>query len=217
MLAGHVATGLVAGAKFRRPSAGTWILAAVLVDLLVFVFVLTGIEQIEFLDGRGAARYFHPVEISFSHSLAAGLLFGGLFAALLVGAGYPRRIALIGALLVIGHWVLDVVSHPSHMPLAPGLAWRAGFGLWNSVPATMAIEGSLWLIALVAYARSAEMRGGRRILYWIGAVLITLVWIGNIAGPPPSIPSTAPVASLVLFAVIVTWGYALGRSSNRSA
>ena len=212
MLTGHVATGLIAGAKIRQLSAGTWILAAVLADLLVFVFVLTGIERIEFLAGRGAARYFHPIEIGFSHSLASGVLFGGLFALALIALGHRRRVAVIAAALVIGHWVLDVISHPPDMPLAPGLTWRAGLGLWTSIPATLAIEGGLWFAAVAIYARCADNTSvARRTLYWVGAALITLVWIGNIAGPPPSNPSAAPIASLVLFAAIVGWGYGIAR------
>lgn len=152
MLAGHGATGLLAGAKIRQVSAGTWILAAVLADLLVFVFVLTGIERIEFLAGRGAARYFHPLEIGFSHSLASGVLFGGLFALALIAVGHRRRVAVMAAALVIGHWALDVISHPPDMPLAPGLTWRAGLGLWTSIPVTLAIEGGLWFAAVAIYA-----------------------------------------------------------------
>jgi len=215
VLAGHVATGLLVGARSRQVSAGTWILAAVLVDLLVFVFVLAGIERIEFLDGRGAARYFHPLEIGFSHSLAAGVVFGALFALALIAAGHARRTALVAAILVAGHWVLDVISHPPDMPLAPGLTWRVGLGLWTSIPATLAIEGGMWVAALVLFARHAGSSGiARRVLYWAGAALITLVWIGNIAGPPPANPATAPVASLILFALIVAWGYGIARKTS---
>jgi hypothetical protein len=215
MLVGHIATGLVAAARVRQVSAGTWILAAVLVDLLVFVFVLIGVERIEFIEGRGAARYFHPLEISFSHSLAAGALFGCVFAAILLAAGYSRRVAWVAAALVIGHWVLDVISHPPDMPYAPHLPWRAGLGLWTSIPATLVVEGGLWLVALVMFARAGRAGVGRRAFYWVGAAVITVVWVGNIAGPPPPNPATAPVASLVVFALIVGWGYAIPQPRSR--
>ena len=215
MLAGHVATALIARARVRDPSTGTYVLAAVLADLLAFVLVLIGVERIEFLDGRGAARYFHPLDISFSHSLVAGLVYGALFAVVLIAAGRHRRTAALAAILVVGHWVLDVISHPPDMPFAPGVPGRVGLGLWTSLPATVVVEGGLWLAALVMFARGARGSAGRRSLYWIGAALITVVWFGNIAGPPPPNPSIAPLTSLVLFGLIVAWGY--GVESLRSA
>jgi hypothetical protein len=209
MLAGHVATALIARTRVRAASTGTFMLAAVLADLLAFVLVLIGIERIEFLDGRGAAQYFHPLDISFSHSLLGGLACGALLAAVLIAAGLPRRAAGISAFLVMSHWVLDVISHPPDMPLAPGVAGRLGLGLWTSVPATVVVEGGLWLAALVVFARGAGGGLGRRSLYWIGAAVITVVWYGNIAGPPPPNPSVAPLTSLLMFALIVAWGYAI--------
>jgi hypothetical protein len=212
MLVGHIATGVIVGTRIRQVSVGTWVLASVLSDLLVFVFVLTGIERIEFLDGRGAGRYFRPVEIGFSHSLLAGVLWGGLFALILVARGHSRRIGASAAMLVIGHWALDAISHPPDMPLAPGLTWRAGLGLWTSIPATLVIEGGLWLTAILLYARCVKQtKLGRRAVYWAGAAIITLVWVGNVAGPPPPNPSTAPIASLVVFALFVAWGYGIAQ------
>ena len=70
MLVGHVAAGLLARSRHSELSAGTYVFAAMAADLLAFAFVLAGIERIEFVDARGAGRYFHPLEIGFSHSLA---------------------------------------------------------------------------------------------------------------------------------------------------
>lgn len=209
MLAGHVATALLARPQVRESATGTFVLAAVLADLLAFVFVLIGVERIEFLDGRGAARYFHPLEISFSHSLIAAVVYGGLLAVALTALGYRRRAGAVAALLVVGHWVLDVISHPPDMPFAPGVSAHVGLGLWRSIPATVVVEGGLWLAALVVFARGAKGSVGRRVLYWGGALLVTIVWFGNVAGPPPPNPSIAPLTSLIMFALIVAWGYGI--------
>ena len=55
--------------------------------------------------------------------------------------------------LVISHWVLDFVSHRPEMPIAPGLDWHVGLGLWNSLPATFAVEEALWLAGVAIYLR----------------------------------------------------------------
>jgi hypothetical protein len=212
MLVGHVAVGLLARSRRPELSAGTYVFAAVLADLLAFAFVLGGIERIQFLDGRGAGRYFHPLEISFSHSLAANLVWGGVLAVVLFSLGRSQYAAATAGLVAVSHWVLDVVSHPPDMPLSPGTAPRWGLGLWMSIPATILIEGGLWLAALVVFLRCREALPRRQTIgLWIGAPLITIVWLGNIAGPPPVNPATAPIGSLVLFVLIVAWAYWIDR------
>src|ERR1051325_4643453 len=129
MLAGHVAVGLLARRARTELSLGTLVFAALLADLLVFVFVLAGLERIEFLPARGAANYFHPLEIGFSHSLAANLVTGGLLAAGLLAAGRSRRAAAVALAAVTSHWLLDVISHRPDMPLAPFTSVRWGLGL----------------------------------------------------------------------------------------
>ena len=112
----------------------------------------------------------------------------------------------------MSHWVLDVISHPADMPLSPGVASRWGLGLWTSVPATIAIEGGVWLLALGLFVHHRDaLPRGRQIVLWVGAALITAVWLGNIAGPPPANPAFAPLASLILFTVIVAWAYWIDR------
>jgi uncharacterized membrane protein YphA (DoxX/SURF4 family) len=216
VLVGHVAVGLLARSKRPELSAGTYVFAAVAADLLAFAFILAGIERIEFLDGRGAGRYFHPLEISFSHSLATNLAWGAALAVALLAIGRPRRAALIAGLVVASHWVLDVISHPPDMPLSPDTPVRWGLGLWRSIPATIVIEGGLWLVALVVFVRGrGGLPRGRAIGLWIGAALITLVWIVNIAGPPPANPASAPLSSLIFFAMIVGWAYWIDPRAGR--
>jgi hypothetical protein len=218
VLVGHVAVGLLARSGRPELSAGTYVFAAVLADLLVFAFVLVGIERIEFLDGRGAGRYFHPLNVGFSHSLAANVAWGAVLAVVLLSLGRSQYAAMIAGLVVVSHWVLDVISHPPDMPLAPGMTTRLGLGLWTSTPATIVLEGGLWIAALVVFLRCREvLPRGRRIGVWIGAALITIVWLGNIAGPPPANPASAPIGSLVLFIMIVTWAYRVDRRARAGA
>jgi hypothetical protein len=54
---------------------------------------------------------------------------------------------------------------------------------------------------------------GRRISLSAGALLITIAWIGNVAGPPPSNPKRAPLSSLMFFGLIAVWAYWLDRRS----
>jgi hypothetical protein len=212
VLVGHVAVGFVSKRVEPRLSLGTCLLAPLLADLLLFAFVIAGVERIEFGSGSGAAQFLHAVNIGYSHSLVTGVVWSGLFAGAYYALRHNVRAATILAAGVVSHWVLDVISHQPDMPLAPGVSTMLGLRLWSSIPATLAIEGGLWIAALIAYAR---MPARRRWLWWIvlggGVALLTLAWIQNIGGPPPPNPRIAPMSSLIFFSLVVAWGYWLNR------
>lgn len=212
MLVGHVAAGLIGKRIEPRLSLGTLVLAAVLPDLLWGVFLLAGIEHVEFQPGRGAANYLVSSDIAWSH----GLVTGALWAALLAGAyflrrRYPRGAAIL-FIAVLSHWALDFISHRPDMAIVPGASARFGLGLWTSVPATLVVEGGLWLVALILYLRATRARNvAAHIVFWFVAAILTLAWYNNIAGPPPPNPHTAPIFSLVFFSLIVAWAYGMNR------
>lgn len=113
---------------------------------------------------------------------------------------------------VFSHWLLDFVSHRPDMPLAPGMLRHFGLGLWTSIPATLIVEGGFWLGAIILYSRVTRPRHRAGIYaFWSGVALLTLVWYGNIAGPPPSNPRTAPFGSLMFFSLTVAWAYWMNR------
>ncbi len=212
MLVGHVAAGFIGKRIEPRLSLGTLVLATVLPDLLWGAFLLAGIEHVEFQSGRGAANYIVASDISWSH----GLVTGALWAALLAGAYYLLRRYPRGAFVLVAaglsHWLLDFISHPPDTAIVPGTSARFGLGLWGSVPATLALEGGLWLIALIVYLRSTRARNlAAHFVFWIVAAILTLAWYNNIAGPPPPNPKTAPIASLIFFSLVVVWAYGMNQ------
>ena len=75
-------------------------------------------------------------------NLAAALQWIVLFGIACLRAG--KREALILGLLVFSHWVLDAATHRPDLPPWPGSSTLIGFGLWNSVPATMLVECAMF-------------------------------------------------------------------------
>jgi len=213
VLVGHLAVGFAAKRLEPKISLGTLVMTTMLADFLWTIFMFAGIEYVEFKPGAmGAANYLVAHDISFSHSLATGAIWAALVgAAYRIGRGGPRAAWLLFA-AVLSHWPLDVVSHRPDMPLAPGVPVRIGLGLWSSVPATILVEGGLWVAAIVVYARTTQVRTRfGAYLLWIGAALLTVIWYNNIAGPPPPNPRTAPIASFAFFSLTVAWAYWIDR------
>jgi hypothetical protein len=208
---GHIAVGLLAKRIEPKVSLGTLTLAVLLADLIIFPLLIAGVEHFDAVPGVSENRMVGR-DIAYSHSL----LMDGAWAALFAGPYYLRRRCLRGAWLiaaaVLSHWLLDVISHRPDMPIAPGMHRVFGLGLWNSLPATLLIEGGFWLLAVVLYVRVTQPRKRLGVYaFWGGVILLTLLWLGNInAGMDPN-PVRAGVGGVVLFSLVVAWGYWIDR------
>ena len=220
MLAGHFAVGLAAKRIEPAVSTGTVVLAAMLADFLWCIFMLAGWEHVEFRPGRGAANYLAASNIAISHSL----LMDAIWASLTAAAYYWARRRTRGAWVVFGaalsHWLLDWISHRPDMPVSPGVNRYFGLGLWTSIPSALFVEGGLWALAVILYARTTKAKSRTGVYaYWIVVAILTLAWYNNLAGPPPGNPQTAPIGSLLFFSLAVAWAYwmnRLRRENNRS-
>jgi hypothetical protein len=212
MLVGHYAVGFIAKRAEPRISLGTLVFAAMFADIAWCVFMIIGLEHVQFKSGKGAGQYFFATNIAMSHSLLMDIVWAtSLALAYLLWRHYPRG-AWVIFFVVLSHWLLDFVSHRPDLPIAPEMHRYAGLGLWNSIPATLLVEGGFWCFAIVLYVRSTCTKSFMAaFVFWIGISLLTLVWFTNIAGPPPQNPKTAPFASLIVFSLTVAWAYWVNR------
>jgi membrane-bound metal-dependent hydrolase YbcI (DUF457 family) len=150
MFIGHFALGYAAKKWAPGLSLAVLFTAATFADLLWPVLVAIGLEQVRIVPGITA---FTPLEFTsypYSHSLVLLILWGALLGWMAAG-GNARPFAVVLA-LVISHWVLDVVTHIRDLPLYPG-GPQFGFGLWNSIPATMAIEAAMFACGVWIYTK----------------------------------------------------------------
>jgi len=212
MLVGHIAVGLAAKRITPRVSLGTLVLAAVLPDLLWCIFLLTGIEHVEINPGRGAVNYLAASDIAFSHSLLMDAVWGALLASAYFLVRHYARGAWMLFAAVMSHWLLDFVAHRPDMALAPGVHRYFGLGLWNSVAATVIVEGGMWVAAIILYARATRPKGRTGVYaFWIVIALLTLAWRNNLVGPPPPSPHAMAIGSLIFFSLVVAWAYWMNR------
>jgi hypothetical protein len=124
---------------------------------------------------------------------------------------------------VFSHWILDAISHGPDLLLMPGGKTYVGLGLWNSVPATVAVEFSLYLTGLFIYVRSTTSRDGiGRYAFWLLALILPVLYVASLLGPPPS-PRALAIFSLSGW-LFVLWAYwadrhrdATGKSTSVSA
>jgi membrane-bound metal-dependent hydrolase YbcI (DUF457 family) len=213
LFVGHFAVGLAAQPIAPKVSLATLILAGALADLLWMVFFITGSEQVVISPGIMAANSLDLVSVPFSHSL----LMDAVWALLCAGAYYffrrDARGAWIIAVVVISHWVLDVVTHRPDMQLVPWMDARYGLGLWNSPVATFLVEGMLWMVAIAIYARGTRAIGpAGRYGFWLMIAILTTLWVISLRGdPPPSLSALASV-NAVFFVVVLGWAMWMGHA-----
>jgi hypothetical protein len=192
MFLGHFAVGFAAKRLAPRTSLGVLVAAPIALDLLWPVFLLLGWERARVVQGENPFLHLAFDHYPWSHSLAAAV--GWSLAA---GLGYwavtryPRG-AIVIALGVSSHWLLDVVTHIPDLPLVPG-GPVAGFGLWRSPAATIALEAALFAAGVAVYTTATRAAGGLGRWAWWGLVaLLALVYAASAAAPPP--PSLTAVA-----------------------
>ena len=210
MFLGHFGVALAAKKVAPRPSLGTLVLAALLVDGIWPVFMLLGLEKVEIVPGITAVTPLLFVSYPYTHSLAATVLWGALVAAAYFLFRRDRAGALWLAALVLSHWILDFVSHRPDMPLWPG-GPLVGLGLWYSVPATLAVELGLFAVGAWLYASVTRPRDriGTYSL-WAFVATMTAVYLSGVFGPPP--PSAEALAMTGLAGwLLVAWCYWIDR------
>jgi hypothetical protein len=206
MFIGHFALGFAAKQLDPRPSLATYFLAAQLPDVLWPVLLLTGAERVAIAPGDTAFTPLRFISYPISHSLLAVALWGALLAAAHWLDRRSGRAALLIGLLVVSHWVLDFVSHRPDLRVVPWSPRVFGLGLWNSVPATLAVELAMFAVGVWLYLRASWARDAAGRLGVAGLVgLLLLAYLGAAFGPPPpSVPAVA-LAGILGAGVIVAW------------
>ncbi len=171
------------------------------------VFVAVGLEQVRIDPGNTAATPLDFVSYPYSHSLAALCLWGIALGAICSYVAGDRRTFLVVSGLVVSHWVLDFVTHRADMPLYPG-GPTFGLGLWNSVPATIAVELPLYAAGVWVYLRTTRPRD--RIGHWscVGlALMLGVIYLANLAGGPPPSVTAVYALGIVGGALLTVWSW----------
>jgi len=193
MFIGHFGIAFAAKRAAPRTSLGTTFVAAQLADLLWPVFLLFGWEQVRITPSSNPFLTLEFTNYPWSHSLLMELAWGVAFGALYFVTTRYGRGAVVVALLVPSHWVLDLIVHRPDLPLYPGGAVRLGFGLWNSPIATVVVEGIVFIVGVTMYARGTQPsdRIGRWSFWGLVAFLILLYVVSSVSPPPTSVRALA--------------------------
>ena len=208
MFIGHFAVGFGAKRAASSVSLGTLFLACQLLDLVWPLLVLLGIEVVEVAPGITAVTPLDFTFYPYSHSLVASVFWSALLAAVYwLLSRPPLRAAATLAGVVLSHWLLDVLSHRPDMPITLSGESKIGLGLWNSVAATLVVEGALFSLGIYLYVRSTQARNRTgSYAFWALIAFLLVVYAANFFSSPPPSGGAVAGAALAMW-LLVAWGY----------
>lgn len=215
MFLGHV--GVALGAKRLAPqtSAGVLVAAAMLIDLIWPLLLLLGIERLEIVPGLTAANPLRFTHYPITHSLLLVLGWAALAAAGYLALRRAPRAALVIAALVVSHWLLDFITHIPDLPLWPGAGPRVGLGLWNSLAATVLVEGAIYGAGVALYIGATTPQDRTGVLaFWGFVLLLAVIYASTLLGPPPPDTRTVAISALALW-LLPPWAHWFDRHRAR--
>jgi hypothetical protein len=202
MFIGHYAVAFGARAVEKRIPLWVYFLAVQWVDILWCVLVYLGVERVRIQPGVNPSSPLLFDYYPYTHSLVAGLVwalaaYGVYF--LVTRARGTRAAAVVLALAVLSHWLLDFVVHLPDLDVVSE-SYKVGLGLWNYPIAETLLEVALLLAGLTLYfRRSPGLARGRRIALVALCLGIGVLQIAGAFGPPPPSVKALALTGLALY------------------
>lgn len=180
MVIGHYALGFALKRIEPRLSLGILFLGVNLVDILIGLFLLTGIEHARYIPGSASVYPVDFYDYPYTHSLAGSLLWSlvGVSAYLLRSSQESelrKRCAVIFGISIFSHYLLDLLTHTS-MPLLGNDSLKIGMGLYENFFLDIAIEAIMLAAAVAVYRVTMNSRSaaGDRGLISLVVIMLSL-------------------------------------------
>lgn len=216
MFVGHLAVALAAKRAEPRAPLGALVAATFGLDLIWPVLLLAGVEQVRIDPGNTAFTPLDFVHYPWSHSFSMAVVWAVIAGRASASWLKHAKAGLVIGLVVLSHWILDFITHRPDLPLWPG-GPVMGLGLWNSVAATLAVEGALFAGAIVLYARATRpTRIVGRWALWALIIFTAAIWLSGPFSPPPPSPTAIAVVGLLMW-LFPLWAWWIDRARATTA
>ena len=214
MFVGHYSVAFAIKSDENRIPLWVLFVAVQFLDYIWATLVLLGIEKLRVIKGFTAGSmldsYYHP----YSHSLVAALIWSAL-AALVYKKFWQAKVsnsaALLVALAVFSHWILDFIAHPRDLAIYDN-KWKVGLGLWNYRGLEFGLEVAPLVGGIALYlARNTISAARKKAVIGFGLAIV-IVQIGDTFVPrtPLSDRETA-MGVWIFYTLFVVVAYLLER------
>lgn len=210
MFIGHFAPALAASAASpEAPRLGTLFIAAQLVDLAFFGFVIVGIEHMRIVPGITSMNPMDLYHMPFTHSLVGTAVWALAFASLVWVGLRSIPAAAWAAIVVLSHWFVDLLVHRPDLTVA-GLPPKLGLGLWDHRMVAIPLELGLTVAAFWFYmSRTRGPVGPPLILLGTMLLFQAVNWFGP---QPKEMDVSLPLTALLSYAVLIALARWVGKT-----
>lgn len=212
MFVGHYAPVFALAAARRTPGLATGFVAVQLINLGFMSLSYFGIEKWR---ANASIEGFTPIDLyymPYTHSLAGASLWAAAFALVVAAftpAGQRMLSALIAGVLVLSHWVLDLIVHRNDLPLVSDTDNKLGYALWDHPLIEAPLELGLLFAGFALFMTATKPRGvmGKIVPWLTMAVLLVLQGVNWFTPPPPNTESFAGLGltAYLLLAALALW------------
>ncbi len=199
--------------KFDKKTNLAWFFVSVLfLDLLLWTFVLLGIEQVivpsEF-ETLHYLKFFFPYSHSFIAAVAWSLL---VYVAAEIITKRQLTAILLGA-GVLSHYILDVIVHIPEMTIFGDNSAVIGLGLWNHMYLALLVELAIYLAGLFIYLNETHGLGfgGKYGMYIFSVVLVAAAFVSQVLSPRPQNGNEVAGSALLSVILVILISYWLDR------
>jgi hypothetical protein len=216
MFVGHYSVAFAA--RIERNRIPLWVLfvAVQFLDYVWATLVLAGIEKLRVIKGFTAGSmldsYYHP----YSHSLITAIAWSALAAIAYKAvrqAKASNSAALMVALAVFSHWILDLIAHPRDLAIYDN-TWKVGFGLWNYRNPEFALEIAMLAGGITLYLARNAMSMARKMAVIGFGIALVIVQIGDTYVPRTPLSDKATAMGVwIFYTLFVVVAYLLERDS----
>jgi membrane-bound metal-dependent hydrolase YbcI (DUF457 family) len=213
MFIGHFAPAMVAATHPKAPGLGTLFVAGQLLDFGFFGLALADMENFRITPGITKMVPLDLYHMPYTHSLLGSAVWAVGFA-LLVWLFTGNRIgAMIGGLVVLSHWFLDLLVHAPDLTLA-GSPPKLGFGLWDYPLIEMPLELAITFGALAFFvARTRPIAPSSKFVLVLLAILLAVFQAVNWFAPEPEAATRGMmITALIAFMVATVAAFLVGKT-----
>lgn len=213
MFAGHIGVALAAARIEPRVNVGMFAAASLLLDLLLWLFILVGWESVA-IPADFPQTHQPQFVFPYSHGLLASFVWSTLAGALVfllpkIRAGEKSRSAILVAGVVLSHWLLDALVHRPELPVTGAASHLVGLELWNDMPVALLVEAALVLVGTLLFLPSCGLSRPKKLaLAALNLLVLAFTAAGmTVAPPPPSVAAMAgsSLATIILVCVLIGW------------
>jgi hypothetical protein len=218
MFAGHLGAGLILKRVTPSVNLGVFFLATLFLDVILWVFILLGIESMQIpadFQQRHYLTFFFPYSHGLVSSLFWSLLFGLVYYWLFRNPStVSRRAAFILVIAVFSHFILDFLVHVPEMPVWGRASHPLGLGLWNHLPLALGLETVIALTGTYVWLQdSSRTFLHRSTLGLLMGLVIAMTVVGPWLQTSPPEPFQVAISSLTVIFLIFGAGIWIDRKS----